>query len=72
MRNRAIVEHARSSSQATPTCQEYHHTATAAFASSGMKDITWAKVPRRCKKLFRRAFTQYDDSGLELVITQKD
>lgn len=33
---------------------------------------TWANIPRRCKKLFKSAFTLYNDSGETLVITKKE
>lgn len=33
---------------------------------------TWANIPRRCKKLFKSAFAQYNDSGETLVITKKE
>jgi len=33
---------------------------------------TWAHIPRRCAKLFKRAFQLYDNSGQELVITSKE
>lgn len=33
---------------------------------------TWANIPRRCRKLFKRAFALYNDSGQELVITKKN
>lgn len=33
---------------------------------------TWTKLPRRCAKVFKKAFEQYNDSGENLVITQKD
>lgn len=32
---------------------------------------TWRSVPRRCGKLFRKAFTNFPD-GSNLVITAKD
>ena len=32
---------------------------------------TWASTPRRCVKLFKQAFTLYNDSGQNLVITKK-
>ncbi len=33
---------------------------------------TWAHIPRRCAKLFKQAFANYDNSGQNLVITKKD
>lgn len=33
---------------------------------------TWRNVPKRCAKLFRRAFEMYDNSGENLVIVSKE
>ena len=32
---------------------------------------TWAATPRRCAKLFRKAFAEYNDSNEELTIVRK-
>lgn len=32
---------------------------------------TWTHTPRRCAKLFKKAFATYNDSGINLVITRK-
>ncbi len=32
---------------------------------------TWANIPRRCLKLFKTAFKNYDDSGENLVVVSK-
>jgi hypothetical protein len=33
---------------------------------------TWVHIPRRCKRLFKSAFAQYNDSGQELMIIKKN
>lgn len=33
---------------------------------------TWANPPRRCQKLFKAAFKQWNDTGIELVIAKKE
>lgn len=32
---------------------------------------SWANIPKRCERLFKKAFKQYNDCGMNLVITKK-
>lgn len=64
------------------TCPFFHNGTTSAPISAHYdKGIcrqwdemhhSWCNIPRRCQKLFKAAFEQWNDTGIDLVITKKE